>query len=445
MSTRASRGIGVSALVAVLISGISQAVAARPVTLREAERMAMERNPQIAAARASLDSANAGITRARANILPTVAATANYAQNLELPVMVLPAPIGTRTIGEKNDYQLALTAQQPLFLGFAGITGLRMAETGLTMTELRLDATTQSVLAAVREAYLGAVLTRMLVKVNEEAVAQADSSLALVQRRAAVGSASRFDLLRARVQASTLRPTLTSARSSRDLAEAQFRMVIGVGERDNLSPVDTLAAFVSPWAGVPLDSLRRIAVARRSELKQLDLGDRVANYSIKLTRSTYYPLLTAFGRAQWHAQTPSVSVRSSDFERSTSVGLQLSWTLWDSWKTPSNVQMARVGVRQLSFHRQLTGDGISLEVEGAYHRLHEAELNLTTGLETVNQAAEALRLANVIYGEGGNTQLDVISSQLALTGTRTQYAQALYNYRVAHTRMEKALGLITLD
>jgi len=47
----------------------------------------------------------------------------------------------------------------------------------------------------------------------------------------------------------------------------------------------------------------------------------------------------------------------------------------------------------------------------------------------------------VMYSEGGNTQLDVISAQLALTSARTQYAQALYNYHVAHIRMEKALGL----
>ncbi|HNZ38412.1 MAG TPA: TolC family protein [Candidatus Latescibacteria bacterium] len=420
-----------------LVSGAG----ARGISLREAEQMALERNPQIAGAKASLDSARAGITRARATILPSLAATAGYTWNAELPVVVMPAPVGAVSIGEKHNYSLALTARQPVFLGFAGVTGVRMAETALQSSQLRLDATTQTVIASVREAYLAAVLSRMLVTVNEQAVAQAESSLALVQRRADVGSASRFDLLRARVQLATLRPNLTSARSNRDLADGRLRLAIGVGERDAITPSDTLAVFASEWAKVPLDSLRRIAREQRTEIRQLDIGEQISNDAVTLSRSAYYPTVAAFATSQWEAQRPSLSVSSGDFRRVSMLGLQLNWTFWDSWKTPATVQMARVGVRQLNLFRQLATDGISLEVEAAFHGLHEAELNLATGLETVNQAAEALRLASVMYSEGGNTQLDVISAQLALTSARTQYAQALYNYHVAHIRMEKALGL----
>lgn len=430
-------------LAAVVAVGAASATAAgRPLTLREAEQLALDRQPQLAIAKASVDSARAGVRKARATILPSASLSGGYTNNVELPVFVLPPPIGSRSIGETHNYQLALNAQQPLFLGFAGVTGLDLAKTNESSVALELEQTTQTVLTGVREAYLGAVLARSLVKVQEEAVAQAESSLALVQRRYDVGTASGFDLLRARVQLATVKPNLVTARSNRDLADAQLRLAIGLDPSESAEPADTLRAFVSMWADVPLDSLVEIAYARRPDVRQIAYVERIARDAVRLSRSAYYPMLFLVGRTQWQAQTPTVSVNTSDFVRSTSVGVQLNWTLWDSWKTPASVQAAKVGVRQVSYFRQLLRDGISVEVESAYHRLHEAAVNLASGEETVAQAAEALRLSRVMYAQGSSTQLDVINAQVSLTQARTQYAGALYEYHIAHTRMEKALGLI---
>jgi outer membrane protein TolC len=59
---------------------------------------------------------------------------------------------------------------------------------------------------------------------------------------------------------------------------------------------------------------------------------------------------------------------------------------------------------------------------------------------TVEQAEEAVRLANARYGAGTATQLDVLQAQTDLTTARTNQIQAYYTYTVAVASLRKAMG-----
>jgi len=56
------------------------------------------------------------------------------------------------------------------------------------------------------------------------------------------------------------------------------------------------------------------------------------------------------------------------------------------------------------------------------------------------RSEEALRLANVRYAAGTATQLDVLTSQVALTDARLNQLQAYYGYNVALAAMREAIG-----
>jgi len=404
------------------------------LSLNEAERLALENNPRMKIAADSLVTARAKVTGSRATLLPSVSGTAGYTRNVDRNAFYFG---GTKMeTGAVNDYTLAVTGTQPLFLGFAGITSLRMSELGVKTAELQYRETQQDVVDQVRQAYLAAVLNRSLVEVSREALAQADSTLAQVQRRYDVGAASKFELIRAKVEVATLRPNVISAESNRELADANLRMMIGLDSDVHVEPTDELERFVSPWADMPYDSLLGIAYAQRTDIQQLRNVERTAQYGVRLARSSYYPQIAAFGRSSWQQIGPET------WDRAVAVGIQLNWNLWDSFGRRSQVQQARVGVRQVGSIQRLTEQGIGLQVESAQKTLHEASVSLQSLQETVELANESLRLARVLYSAGGSTQLDIMNAQLALTQARTQYATALYRYHIAHSQMERALGLI---
>ncbi len=59
----------------------------------------------------------------------------------------------------------------------------------------------------------------------------------------------------------------------------------------------------------------------------------------------------------------------------------------------------------------------------------------------MEQALEAVRIAELNFTEGLVTNLDVSSAQVALSEARSNYTQALYDYAVALAELEKAVGL----
>ena len=83
---------------------------------------------------------------------------------------------------------------------------------------------------------------------------------------------------------------------------------------------------------------------------------------------------------------------------------------------------------------------IDVEVRQSLSYLEEAGELVAASKKTVGQADEALRLANARYHAGTATQLDVLTSQVALTQARTNQLQANYTYLVASAAMRKAVG-----
>jgi outer membrane protein len=86
-------------------------------------------------------------------------------------------------------------------------------------------------------------------------------------------------------------------------------------------------------------------------------------------------------------------------------------------------------------------DDITLEVESAYDGLILAKKALDIQAETIAQAEEGLKIANVRYQSGIGTQLEVLSAQTALTQSRTAQAEALFSFRVARSALKKATTL----
>ncbi|MEM9026398.1 MAG: TolC family protein, partial [Verrucomicrobiota bacterium] len=83
---------------------------------------------------------------------------------------------------------------------------------------------------------------------------------------------------------------------------------------------------------------------------------------------------------------------------------------------------------------------IEVEVRRAISSLQEAEELVEAATKVVEQAEEALRLADARYSAGAGTQLNVLSARFALTDARTNQLQANYSHLVAVANFERAVG-----
>jgi outer membrane protein TolC len=121
-------------------------------------------------------------------------------------------------------------------------------------------------------------------------------------------------------------------------------------------------------------------------------------------------------------------------------GLQAQWDIFDGRATAGRVAQAKSQLMQTKLAVDETTLAIDVEVRRAHSSLTEAWELVDASGKVVEQANEALRLANVRYGAGTATQLDVLTSQVALTEARLNQLVAYFNYNIALAAMRKAVG-----
>ena len=122
-------------------------------------------------------------------------------------------------------------------------------------------------------------------------------------------------------------------------------------------------------------------------------------------------------------------------------GVQGNWAIFDGRATAGRVAQARSRLEQSKLSTAEQELGVDVEVRRAHSTLQEAIELVTASKAVVGQAEESVRLAQARFDAGTATQLDVLTSQVALTDARTNEVQSLYNHTIALASVRRAIGL----
>jgi outer membrane protein len=96
----------------------------------------------------------------------------------------------------------------------------------VTITELQVQEAEADVELQVRNAYFLVVLADQMVGIAQEAYQLADAVLRQVDLFRQQGTASEYDLLRARVERDNLEPGIVEAQNARRLAELNLKRLV---------------------------------------------------------------------------------------------------------------------------------------------------------------------------------------------------------------------------
>ena len=121
-------------------------------------------------------------------------------------------------------------------------------------------------------------------------------------------------------------------------------------------------------------------------------------------------------------------------------GFAINFPIFDGFATRATVQQAQSGLKQTQLAKQQLIDVIELEVRRMYLNLLETKALIEVQRETVKQAQERVRLANLRYENGMITSVELTDAQLALAQAEVNRLQSTHDYVVGIARLEKAIG-----
>ena len=433
---------------------------AQEITVLDLERsvdLALKNNPNIRIAEKEVSKASAGVWEAYSNILPQLDASASFQKAWEIQETVIPNfiklmfPPGSPEVeqmpdyvkiafGIENTFRYGATVTQPLYLGGAGIAGIQLSMAARDVAEENLEDQRQNLIYQTADAFYLSLLTKELITVQEEAMAQAQANLDNVIKKYNVGMASGFDKMRAEVEVANLQPELIAARNNYQLALTQLRAILGL-KRDAVIEVKGEFQYAEDdFGNLPLEDIQNTALKDRPVVRALSEQKYMIKKGVTLARSSFLPKLFFQTDYSYMAMRNDYKFNQNDFSKGFTSAISLQIPLFHGFRSAAQYQQARLDYKKMLDTEKQVYDGIAAESEVAYNKLQEAKQKYLSAKQTVDLAQEALRLANLMYDEGVNTQLDVLNSQMALTRSKLNYVNSLYEYQTARYQLRKVTG-----
>lgn len=372
------------------------------------------------------------VLEVRSQQIPNVSSTAGYSGFAQQ----------VSTTGDDRAWSINITARQVVFAGGGITAAVKAQRLALEAATLQLQAVIDAALLDVRTRFYNVLVSRERIKVQEQNVELLRRQLQDVRNRYEAGTVSNFEVLRAEVAVANAQPALISARNNFRLAIDDLRQALGFVTNDATS-LAKAPEFVGQLEFTPvsyeLASALTSAQERRPDLQRLRKLEEAAQETVKVRRANYYPDVSLFAAYDWRKR-PGYS----DFAASrdgVTVGVQSTWDIFDGRATRGRVVQAESALEQTRLAFSEAELAVSVEVRRALSSLQEATELAEASKKVVEQAEEAVRLADARYSAGTATQLDVLTARNDLTTARLNQLEAYYRFNVASAAVRRAMGL----
>lgn len=409
------------------------------LTLDDSLKLALRQNPFYQAEKAREEQAAAMVKEAFANFLPTLNAQGVHILDKKVMEVLMPSLFGMPAQKIKfdftRDYQLALNFSLPLYAGGRIKSGYKQADYNLQATREAIRQSMQETVFNVKKSFYGYLLARKFVDVAQEAVDLAEKHLKNVRSLFEVGMASKFDLLRSEVQASNLRPQLIRAKNGLSAAELGLKTLLGLDLKQAIEVKGELAyqAFEADT-----DAHVTRALTSRPELLQLNYQKQMAAEMVKMARAAYVPTVAVGG--QYNYWGNDLKFSSDTWQSYYTVNLVVNVPLFNGFVNSAKLGESKAMLKQLDFSQKGLTEMVKFEVHDSILNLRQAKESMLSQEKNVEQAQEAVRIAELNYKEGLATNLDVSAAHVALSQARTNHSQALFDYALALAQLEKSIG-----
>lgn len=414
----------------LLVCGLpafGQAQQIQRITFEEALRLALRRNLAIQQAANERERSEVGLASARSNFLPdlnlSVGASRDYGRNFVLDE--------GRLVNQITHYfNSSISANLNLFNGFRDLNSVAQARFQVAASELNYARQRETVLFNVVSTFLSLIEAQEQVRIQEENLAAQQALLDQIEAFVQVGSRPVADLYQQQAQVANAELELINARRNQQLQEANLIQLL------QLDPFGTYA-FVIPKVDTQalgtqtyeVQTLLQAALERRSDLQALEKQIQAAEYSVRVARSTYWPTISlraSYGSS--YTDLAGISFQDQFFGRNRrgSIGLSLTFPIFDRFTTRHNVQRARIELENSQLQLQQLRQEIAMQVRQAYLDYEAARQQYKAAQAQLQAARQALAAMQERYNVGSATLVELTQARATYVRAESDLVRARY-------------------
>jgi outer membrane protein TolC len=291
--------------------------------------------------------------------------------------------------------------------------------------------TDQQIVNEVRGAYYSLLQSQSLAESQRATIHSLDELDQLTERRLQERAVLKADSLRVKAEEAKAKyQLLVTEDTLADRKEALNRLL----GRDLLVDFSVEGVPTALPEEMDLQAARKLALARRPEIKIASIREKQANLETKIERTRYLPDISI----QANYLTPA----GIDFlpQNIGGIGALLTWQPWDWNQKRHNVAGKVLVEHQAALTTGDARDQVLLDVDSQFRKLREARAQLAVAESVRDAEQEKLRNQTDAYAQKAILLSELLQEQALLATTEDQYGQALLAFWTTRADFEKALG-----
>ena len=413
----------------------SDALVARPITLKEAVALGEQNGLGAIQARGQIRSAESGVRTAKGALLPSLNISLGQVnqsgERLDAQGRLVPY-LAT----QPWTYSTGLTSSINLFDGGRRWNEVKRARYDVGAAEANEVTQKYSVALQVKTQYYTILAAREAEAAAQAQLQQAEEQLKTSIVRTRAGVATLSDSLRSVIAVGNGQLALITARNNVRVSSAALTRLIGSEALVTAQPSDTLDGAMQPVDSTFLASLLDEGPAVRQTEAQL----ASAKSAVKSARTPYLPSVDLTYSRSGNGFDKAYGLAGNPLAYTNNFSLRLSYSLFNNFTRED--ALVRAGVQSDLVEAQLRDAklGAQQTLVQQLAAVRTAQQRIVIQQATIDAAKEDLRVQQQRYSLGASTLLDVLTSQTTLDNARSALIQARQDVRIARAQLEALIG-----
>lgn len=416
-------------------------------TLEEAIDYALQNHNNIKQQALNESDAEMQVKEYWARGLPTVNGNVGYQYFFEIPTSIIPAGAfgpGSEAMavqfGTEHNLTAGLTANALLFDG-GFLVGLQAQRAYKKLVESQIGQTERDIRVNVINAYLNSIILNESIDILSQNISNISDTRDETQQLYENGFAEQLDVDRLDL---TIQNLNTEKENLEQLilstkAILKFQMGYPLEEPITLTNnVNEIRALQSAESA-PADDW---TFERRVEVGLLDQAIGLTDINVRALKAQYLPSLTTSINYNQALLTNELFGSDNKWYPTGVIGLNLAVPIFDAGDKKAKIARANIQRDGLYLQRDDLRRAIELEVQTARISLENASRTMDNRKKSQDLAEKIYSTTLVKYKEGVGSSLEVNSAKQEMLTAQGNYIDSLFNYLLARTEFERAIGNI---
>ncbi|WP_338377862.1 TolC family protein [uncultured Flavobacterium sp.] len=396
-----------------------------------------DNNLQIKIAEKNAASAKADYNQSNSLFLPSITAS-HTAISTTNPLMAFGSKLNQEILSASDfnpallndpnktqNYATKIEVLQPI-INVDGFYGRQAAKSKYEAYQLQTERTKEYLQLEVNKSFMQLQLAYKAVEVLEKANKTAQANLKLVENYAKQGMLQKTDLLSVQVRVNEVANQLQYAKSNVQNASDYLAFLLNEDNTNKVfKPIEDIENVIEISAFEPK------LISNRKDILAMDKSVEAYGKMTQMSKMGFLPRLNAFGSYELY-DTQIFQTGAKGY----TIGAQLSWSLFDGYKTIGKYQKAKADYDKAQTESQQYKAQSQLELNKTNRQLLDAENKVNLSKLALEQSQEAYRIRENRFKEGLEKTTDLLNSETLQFQKELEYLQAVFEYNFTQKYLE---------